>query len=63
MLYYEIKIYFKGELQRGNLSKPDLDGAEIEQVGKDIENSEIVNGERYQTITRRYSVVPQKVAV
>ncbi len=60
MLYYEIKIYFKGELQRGNLSQPDLDGAEIEQVGKDIENSEIVNGERYQTITRRYSVVPQK---
>ena len=60
MLYYEIKIYFKGELQRGNLSQPELDGAEIEQVGKDIENSEIVNGERYQTITRRYSVVPQK---
>ena len=60
MLYYEIKIYFKGELQRGNLSQPDLAGAEVEQVGKDIENSEIVNGERYQTITRRYSVVPQK---
>lgn len=60
MLYYEIKIYFKGELQRGNLSQPELAGAEIEQVGKDIENSEIVNSERYQTITRRYSVVPQK---
>lgn len=60
MLYYEIKIYFKGELQRGNLSQPELSGAEVEQVGKDVENSEIVNGERYQTITRRYSVVPQK---
>lgn len=60
MLYYEIKIYFKGELQRGNLSQPELAGAEVEQVGKDVENSEIVNGERYQTITRRYSVVPQK---
>lgn len=60
MLYYEIKIYFKGELQRGNLSQPELNGAEVEQVGKDVENSEIVNGERYQTITRRYSVVPQK---
>ncbi|MDZ7869004.1 MAG: BatD family protein [Rheinheimera sp.] len=60
MLYYEIKIYFKGELQRGNLSQPELAGADVEQVGKDIENSEIVNGERYQTITRRYSVIPQK---
>lgn len=60
MLYYEIKIYFKGELQRGNLSQPELAGADVEQVGKDVEGSEIVNGERYQTITRRYSVVPQK---
>lgn len=60
MLYYEIKIYFKGELQRGNLSQPELPGADVEQVGKDVENSEIVNGERYQTITRRYSVIPQK---
>ena len=60
MLYYEIKIYFKGELQRGNLSQPEIAGADVEQVGKDVENSEIVNGERYQTITRRYSVIPQK---
>lgn len=60
MLYYEIKIYFKGELQRGNLSQPEITGADVEQVGKDVENSEIVNGERYQTITRRYSVIPQK---
>lgn len=59
MLYYEVKIYFKGELQRGSLSPPQMDGADIEQVGKDVENSEIVNGERYQTITRRYSLVPQ----
>lgn len=60
MLYYEIKIYFKGELQRGNLSQPEIAGADVEQVGKDLENSEIVNGERYQTITRRYSIIPQK---
>ncbi len=32
----------------------------MEQVGKDIENSELVNGERYQTITRRYSITPQQ---
>lgn len=60
MLYYEVKIYFKGELQRGSLSQPEMAGADIEQVGKDIENSEIVNGERYQTITRRYSLIPQQ---
>ena len=60
MAYYEVKIFFKGDLKSGALSPPNVAGCAIEQVGKDVESSELVNGERYQTITRRYSVTPQQ---
>lgn len=60
VLYYDVKIYFKGELQSGSLTQPEIAGAEVSQLGKDKDGSELVNGERYQTITRRYSVIPQK---
>jgi len=60
MAYYEVKIFFKGDLKSGALSAPNLAGCTIEPVGKDIESSELFNGERYQTITRRYSITPQQ---
>jgi len=60
LLYYDVKIFFKGELQSGSLTQPEIAGAEVSQLGKDKDGSEIVNGERYQTITRRYTVIPQK---
>ena len=60
MAYYEVKIFFKDDLKSGALSAPNLPCCNIEQVGKDIENTELVNGERYQTFTRRYSITPQQ---
>ncbi len=60
MVYYEVKIFFSGDLQRGSLSQPELPNTTIEQVGKDIEGTELVDGIRYQTITRRYSLIPQQ---
>lgn len=60
MVYYEVKIFFSGDLQRGSLSQPELPNTTIEQVGKDVEGTELVNGTRYQTITRRYSLIPQQ---
>jgi len=60
LAYYEVKIYFNGDLQRGSLSQPELPGATIEQLGKDVEGSELVNGQRYQTITRRYTVIAEQ---
>lgn len=58
--YYQVKIYFNGDLQRGSLSEPQMDGASILQVGQDAEGSELVNGIRYRTITRRYAITPQR---
>lgn len=58
--YYQVTIYFNGELQRGSLSEPQMDGASVMQVGQDAEGTELVNGIRYRTITRRYAITPQR---
>jgi hypothetical protein len=58
--YYKVQIFFNGELQRGALSEPSLDNAIIQQVGQDVEGSELVNGIRYRTISRRYAITPQQ---
>ncbi len=60
LAYYQVTIYFNGDLQRGSLSEPQLDGASISQVGQDVEGTELVNGIRYRTITRRYAITPQR---
>ena len=58
--YYQVTIYFNGDLQRGSLSEPQLADASISQVGQDAEGSELVNGVRYRTISRRYAITPQR---
>ncbi len=60
LAYYQVTIYFNGDLQRGSLSEPQLEGASISQVGQDAEGTELVNGIRYRTITRRYAITPQR---
>ncbi len=54
-----VKLHFAAELKRGSLSEPTLDGASINQVGKDIENDSIINGRRYRVIERNYAINPQ----
>lgn len=60
MLYYDVVIYFDGDLQRGNLTEPVLEGAEIQRLGPDVEGTELLDGVRYRTITRRYAITPQR---
>lgn len=60
MLYYDVVIYFSGDLQRGNLTEPALEGAEIQRLGPDTEGTALIDGVRYRTITRRYSLIPQR---
>jgi hypothetical protein len=54
-----VKLHFAAELKRGSLSEPTLDGASINQVGKDIENDSIINGRRYRVVERNYAINPQ----
>ncbi len=56
----QVKLYIASELKRGSLTEPSLKGATITQVGKDKENTEIVNGRRYRVIERNYAINPQQ---
>ncbi|MBT1449912.1 BatD family protein [Glaciecola sp. XM2] len=56
---YTVKIFLAGDIQRGSLSEPVLDGAVIEQLGDDKEYQELVNGVRYRVIERNFAVLPQ----
>lgn len=55
------KLYISPQvqLQSGSLSEPTLDGALIQQQGKDKDASEIINGVRYRVIERIYTITPQ----
>jgi hypothetical protein len=54
-----IKLHVGVQLQRGSLTEPTLEGATIEQIGKDQESDGIVNGKRYRIIERTYAITPE----
>ncbi|OUL58522.1 BatD family protein [Pseudoalteromonas ulvae] len=57
---YNVKLYLAKELRDGQLSAPIMDNAQISQLGKQIESTEIINGKRYLVVSRDYLVQPQK---
>lgn len=57
---YTVKLHLGKELQRGSLSSPTLENADIRQIGKDKEYDEIIDGRRYRIIERSFAVIPQK---
>ncbi|MDP4528168.1 BatD family protein [Alkalimonas delamerensis] len=58
--YYTVTIFYRGDLQRGNLSEPVMEGARVQQIGRDEEGSQLVDGVRYRTISRRFAITPQR---
>lgn len=59
-LRYTVKLYLAKDLQRGSLANPTLANADIRQIGKDKEYSEIVEGRRYRIIERNFAIIPQQ---
>ncbi|MBU2878040.1 MULTISPECIES: BatD family protein [Aliiglaciecola] len=59
MVKYKVKIHLATSLQRGSLSEPSLENADISLIGKDKDYSEIVDGQRYRIIERNYAIIPQ----
>ena len=57
MLTYKVKLYLALELQRGVLNAPNLEGAQIKQLGEDKDSTDVVNGRRYRVIERNYAIV------
>lgn len=60
LVTYKVKLYLAVELQRGVLSAPNVEGAQLKQLGEDSDSSEIVDGRRYRVIERSYSIVADK---
>lgn len=55
-----VKLHLGVNIERGSLSEPSLEEANISQLEKDIQKEEIINGRRYQIIEKKYAITPQK---
>lgn len=56
---YTVKLHLGKDLQRGSLSSPTLENADIRQIGKDKEYNEVVDGRRYRIIERSFAIIAQ----
>ncbi|MCR8913834.1 protein BatD [Marinobacter panjinensis] len=59
-LVLTIKLFFTGNLIRGELSEPEHPHAIIESLGKQSEYTRYRDGVRYRVVERRYAIYPQK---
>lgn len=59
-LVLTIKLFFTGNLIRGELSEPEHPHAIIESLGKQNEYTRYRDGVRYRVVERRYAIYPQK---
>ena len=57
---YTVKLHLGKDLQRGSLSSPKLENADIRQIGKDKEYNELVDGRGYRIIERSFAIIPQQ---
>jgi hypothetical protein len=57
---YTVKLHLGKDLQRGSLSSPTLENADIRQIGKDKEYDEVVEGRRYRIIERSFAIIAQQ---
>ncbi|MFP3977990.1 BatD family protein [Marinobacter sp. KMM 10035] len=62
-LILTVRLYFRGNLIRGELSDPQHPNAIIESLGKQREYSSDRDGVRYRVVERRYALFPQKPGV
>ncbi|MCC2615162.1 BatD family protein [Aestuariibacter halophilus] len=59
-IHYTVRLHIAQDLQRGNLSEPQMQGADVRQVGKDREFSDLIDGRRYRIIERTFAIIPQQ---
>lgn len=57
---YTVKLHLAVDLQRGSLAAPSLENADVRQIGKDAEYTDIINGQRYRIIERTFAITPQQ---
>ncbi|MCU4676876.1 BatD family protein [Catenovulum sp. 2E275] len=57
---YTTRLYLSTQISSGSLTQPEIEGAVVEQQGKDKEYDKIINGVAYRVIERSYKIVPQR---
>ncbi|WP_417513892.1 BatD family protein [Marinobacter sp.] len=62
-LILTVRLFFRGNLIRGELSDPQHPNAIIESLGKQREFSSDRDGARYRVVERHYALFPQKPGV
>ncbi|MGM0524952.1 MAG: BatD family protein [Pseudomonadota bacterium] len=59
-LTYIVRLYLAADLNKGNLVPPEMDNADIRQIGQDEESSEMIDGRRYKVYQRTFQITPNK---
>jgi len=57
---YVARLFLAADLNKGNLIPPEAENADIQQIGRDEESTEMVNGRRYKVYQRVYQITPSK---
>lgn len=58
-LVLTVKLFYTGNLIRGDLTEPEHPDAIIESLGKQTDYSRFRDGQRYRVVERRYAIYPQ----
>lgn len=59
-LLYTAKILVGTSLDDANFDPPTAENAQLKQIGKDEQDVEVINGQRYRTLTRRWQITPKE---
>lgn len=57
-LLYTVRLFFDVNLNGGTLPDPRIDGADLRQLGGDVNYESERNGRRYHVVERHYAVIP-----
>lgn len=57
-ILYTVRLFYAGNLDGGSLPNPDANGADLRQLGNDINYQAVRNGRRYRVVERRYALTP-----
>lgn len=58
-LILTVRLYYRGNLVRGDLSQPTQDDAIVESMGEQQEYARVRDNVRYRVVERRYVIYPQ----
>jgi len=57
---YVVKLFYAGNLSGGSIDMPDVHGATLQPLGKDIGYDTQRGGRSYHVLERRYALIPQQ---